>query len=527
MKSKKLASVLLVTCLLMSLLTVRSIAVNGYSTISGVISLPGNDVAPSGGVKVFLTIGTDNDTPNNKNDDKSVTAEITIARGHNSIAYSIQVPKSQNTKAKYSVYYTVGNGYAPFGWYNKKQTTAIKENRTLVDLNSGDVTGINIELLQGKTISGKIILGNQSTKPLNDLKYTITAIQEGSNKNSDDDDIIISKEVTVKANNLEVPYELVVPINTAHNGYKVYYTYENQGYTENGYYYKNGTSRSSDKVTLIDVANTVTGIDLKTLPFTNITGKVYLPNNEKATGNDIEVTVTAFNGNTKTAASDDFSFSKTITISKDSNSAKYSLTVPVASTDYIVSYKINTKNTAYAEVGYYNEDGTEKEMKNATPVETDNKNTTGIDLELIRKKADPTPKPTKPAPKPDDEILKKYDLNGDGYVNVFDLLDLANVIVNKYEKEGFDKNLEQYKNRKLDENDLEIIKKVFKPFTDNKYKLKWFNNLNKWFNFDLDLDFEWDFDWKKWEDWMKQNNKKFDWNNWKDWYKPQNNKNKK
>jgi len=74
---------------------------------------------------------------------------------------------------------------------------------------------------------------------------------------------------------------------------------------------------------------------------------------------------------------------------------------------------------------------------------------------------------------------------------------------------------------------MKMIWKLFKPFTDNKYKLKWFNNLNKWFNFDLDLDFEWDFDWKKWEDWMKQNNKKFDWNNWKDWYKPQNNKNKK
>lgn len=512
MKNIKIISVLLVTCFFMSVLTVQSIAVNGYSTISGVISLPGNDVAPAGGVKVLLSIGTDNNTPDNKNDDKSVTTELTIAKGRNSIAYSIQVPKSQNTKAKYSVYYTVGNGYAPFGWYTKNGTTAIKDNRTLVDLNSGDVSGIDIQLLPGKTISGRIILGDKSTKPLNDLKYTITAIQEGSNKNSKDDDIIVSKEVIVKANNYDASYELIVPINSASKGYKVFYSYENQGYIEKGYYNRNGTSRDADKVTLIDVANTVKDIDLTTLPVTNITGKVYLSNNEKAAGTGMEVTITAYNNNTKSSGSDDFSFNKKVTISKNSNSANYALTVPVTSTDYIVSYKVVTKNTKYINEGYYSEDGTEKNIKEATPIKTGNKNITGIDLEIISKKTD-----SKPTPEPD-----KYDLNGDGYVNVFDLIDLARVIVEKYEKEGFDKNLEQYKNRKLDEKDLEVIRKVFNPFTNNRYKHKWFNSLNKWFNFDLD------FDWDEIENWnWNWNNKNFDWDNCKDFHKSKNVKNKK
>ena len=352
MKMKRILSLLLSVCLLILLMPVNSIAANGYSTVSGVISLPGNDVAPSGGVKVKLTIGTDNNTHDNKNDDKSVTTELTITKGQKSIAYSIQVPKSQNTKAKYYVYYTAENGYAPFGWYNKDKTTAVKEKRTLIDLNTGDVSGINIELLPGRPISGKIIFGNSSVKPMNDLKFTVTAVQEGTKANSADDDIIISKEVVLKAHTGIAAYELIVPVNDPGKGYKVYYTFENQGYKETGYYHKDGTSRDAGRVTLIDVANTVKGIDLNTLPFTNITGKVYLPDKEKAPGSGLEVTVTAFNNNTKTSLSDDFSFSKTIKIPANSASADYSLTVPVVSSNYTISYKIVTKNTKYINEGY-------------------------------------------------------------------------------------------------------------------------------------------------------------------------------
>ena len=78
---------------------------------------------------------------------------------------------------------------------------------------------------------------------------------------------------------------------------------------------------------------------------------------------------------------------------------------------------------------------------------------------------------TKPDPKKDeDEFIKRYDVNDDGYVNVFDIVDLAKAIVGQYEKEGFDKDLSQYKNRKLEEKDLNIIKDAFQPFSNNRYK---------------------------------------------------------
>lgn len=86
-------------------------------------------------------------------------------------------------------------------------------------------------------------------------------------------------------------------------------------------------------------------------------------------------------------------------------------------------------------------------MDDATPVKTTNKALTGVDIDILSKKTN-----TKPDPKKDeDEFIKRYDVNDDGYVNVFDIVDLAKAIVGQYEKEGFDKDLSQYKNRKLEE----------------------------------------------------------------------------
>lgn len=518
MKKLKVISILLVACLLVPLLPINLIAASTHSTISGVISLPNGDVAPTGGVKVKLSVGTDNNTANNKDDDKSVTTELTIAKGHKSIAYSIQVPKSQNTKAKYTVFYEVGNNYAPFGWYSKDGTVAIKDNRTQVDLNSGDIKNINIKLLEGRVISGKIVLGNEVTKPVNDMSYTITAIQEGSNAKSNEDDIIITKDVIVKANNEEVSYKLIVPMNSAKKGYKVYYTYENGGYKETGFYDKDGTSRDASDVTLIDVANTVKNIDLETLPFTNISGKVYLPDKDKAPTSGIEVQITALNKNVRASSSDDFSFTKSVKIPKGSNSVSYNLTVPVAKTDYILSYKIITKNIDYIIEGYYNKAETKKDIDDATAIKTTNKAISGIALDIIEKDSSIKPKPT-PKPKSDDDFVEQYDVNGDGYVNIFDIVDLAKAIVGRYEKDGFDKDLDQYKDRKLDEKDLNSIRDAFKPFSNNRYKLKWFNSLNDWFDFG-----KWGFDKEYWDDFENWGN----WNGWTegDWKKKLDERNK-
>ncbi len=475
MKKSKILSVFLVACLLVSLLPAAAFAVSANSTLSGTIYLPGQNTAPSGGVNVTLCISTDNLTPSNKNDDVLVKQVLKIEEGQKSISYSIMVPKSGNSNAKYSVSYTVGNGYAPFGYYSENGTTAIKSELTPVNLNAGDTGNVNITILPGKTISGKILLGNQTTAPSNDMKYTITAVQEGNNSSTRDDDIIITKDVTVPKNKKEMAYSLTVPLNTVGKGYKLYYRYTDGSYSEAGYYNTNRTSYSAGTYTLIDVANNPV-INLTTLPFTNISGRVYLPEGVTAPANGIQVTVIALNRGTLSAASDDFYIEKSVTIPKDANYVNYSLTVPVKNVGYAVSYSVASA-AGYVTEGYYSESGTKTDYNEASLVETGNAAVTGINL-VIQKTSTVTPTPT-PIPAP----LEKYDLNGDGIVDMLDMAELARIIIDQYDKDGYNIPYGLSKKYEYNEGELKRIRGVFKLFDNNRNGLKMFNSVNQWFRF--------------------------------------------
>lgn len=503
MKKSSLLPVLLITCLILTLFPVTLVAETTHSTLTGTISLPGNDTAPAGGVKITLNVSTDNLTPANKNDDKTLVQEIIIPQGHHSISYSVMVPKSTNRSARYSVGYTTESAYAPFGWYATGGTTAIKQDSTTIDLNGGNISGINITILDGKTISGRIVAGNQTTAPLNDMKYTITAIQEGGNASSADDDIVVTKTITMPKNSKEAAFSLIVPLNSTNNGYKVYYKYEDGKYVETGYYYSSGTSRSADTFTKIDVNNTISDISLVTLPFTNITGRVYLPDNTLAPDNGTEVKVTAENlGNAGPA--DDIRFEKTVVIPKNANYADYSLTIPVKPTGYTVSYTVKG-NAGYINTGYYSPSGTKTLKNEAALIATGNSTISGINL-TIQKKVQPTPKPTAtptPTPKPGTKPDPKYDLNGDGSVNFKDLVELAKVIAEECKKPG-----NNQKDWKLSDKEIKDLRDAFKAFDNNRYGLKIFNNVNQWFkNW---WDFDWDDDDKNgfWWNWSLDKNNK-------------------
>lgn len=370
MKRLRILSMLIVICLAAGFIPIASVAETSHSMLSGVLSLPDGDKAPSGGVKITLNVYTDNATASNKNDDVAFTRTLTIPKGEKSLNYSLMVPKSTNKAARFSISYTVENGYAPFGYYSSKGTTAIKAEQTLIKLNDGDKSGINIELLPGKTISGKIIMGNKKTAPSEDMLFTVTAVLEGTNTKSTDDDVVISKEVKVQKGKTEADYVLTVPLNKAGSGYKVYYTYKDGTYTETGYYHKNGTTRNTGRVTLIDVGNTVTGINLTTLPFTNISGKVILPDNDKAPKDGIDVEVKAYNNGSLTSSSDDFYIVRTVKIAKDASSKSYTMTVPVKDTGYTISYEVD-KKTGYVTTGYYNKNGTQSSKSRAAIVDAE------------------------------------------------------------------------------------------------------------------------------------------------------------
>lgn len=489
------------------MLPLAVVAETTHSTLSGKVYLPNNEVAPSGGVAIKLNVSTDNGSVWNRNDDISVTKLLSIPRGENTLAYSIMIPKSTNKKAQYVISYTVGDGYAPFGYYSDKGTIAVKADETLVDLNAGNQSGVDIEILPGRKISGDIILGNRGTVPLKDMSFTMIAIQEGSKSNTTDDDIIITKEVEIEKGDEKESYSLIVPLNTIGNGYKVYYKYKDGTYLENGYYNVDGTSRDEEQVTLVDVSNDVSGIDLITLPFTNICGKVSLPEEEEATEDGIEVNITALYIGSLSSKNDDFYIRQMITIPEDNHSTNYSLTVPIKNEGYILSYSTKV-NTGYDTTGYYCTDGTKTSKSSASIVETDEDTVTDIDLTILGS-SNPSPTPT---PIPEDD--EKYDLNGDGSIDVFDLLELAKVIVKQYDRDEYWKNIRNNNQwGHMDEEDLEVFGDVFKPFVNNRYKMKWFNSQNQWFNnWNRDCDDLYDWkdsgDWKNWfQKWYQGNEK--------------------
>jgi len=539
MNKSKFLSVLTIVCLLVTLFPTAAVAQTTYSSVTGTISLPGSETAPAGGVKVSLLVGTNNLTPDNKKDDVEVTYDITIPQGYNSHSFSLMVPKSGNTNAKFTVFYTVGNGYAPFGWYSETGTVAVKDKRTQINLNAGNVSNVNIQLLPGKIISGKIILGNTKTTLPKDMKYTVTALQKGANNSSNEDDIILAKEVTIPAGQAEAAYQLIVPVNTSGSGYMVCYNHQNDKYKETGYYHTSGTTRTESNVTLIDVSNTVSGINLTTMPFTVISGRLYLPDANNAPPKGIEAIITARNYGATTAETDDFNFMQTVTIANNTNYVDYRIGVPVVVPDYEVSYTIS-KTAGYITEGFYSKDETVTSASKATLLDITENPLSNINL-LIMKKVPPAP-PAKPSPKPAPNPAgdARYDVNNDGYVNVYDLLDLAKVIVGKYDKEGFDKDLKQYDKREITSDDMKVFWDVFKPFTNNKYKVKWFKNVKNWVGFSWTFnshawkDFDWNsFNWKNynWEDSLKSFDMKnfdwesFDWKNydwedfdWDDWF---------
>lgn len=531
MNKSRFLPVLIIVCLLITLFPTAVVAQTAYSSITGTVSLPGTDTAPAGGLKVSLLVGTNNLTPNNNKDDVEVTYDITIPQGQSSHSFSMMVPKSSNADAKYTVFYTVGNGYAPYGWYSETGTVAIKDKRTQVNLNAENISNINVQLLAGKIISGKIILGNNKTSLPKDMKYTITAIQKGANNSSNEDDIILAKEVTIPAGQAEAAYQLIVPVNTSGSGYMVCYNHQNDKYKETGYYHTSGTTRTESNVTLIDVSNTVSGINLTTMPFTVISGRLYLPDANKAPQNGIEAIITALNKGASTANTDDFSFMQNVIIAKDTNYVDYRIAVPVVALDYTVSYTVS-KNSGYISEGFYNTEDTVTQASRATLLDISDNPVGNVNLRIL-KKATPAPTVTpSPYPTPIPGSDAKYDVNDDGYVNVFDLLDLAKVIVRKYEKEGFDKDLKQYEKREMTTEDMKVFWDVFKPFTNNKYKTKWFNNVKNWFNFNSDdwKNFDWgsfnwnNFNWQNynWEDfdWKNFNWEDYDWEDydWEDWF---------
>ncbi|OPX89111.1 S-layer homology domain-containing protein [Pelotomaculum sp. PtaB.Bin117] len=329
--------------------------------ISGTVSLPGDNEAPAGGIAVQVFAQTDPcafwwNSP-----------VVTIPAGASSAGYALSVPESQ-AEGPYLVSYqqTSSSSYAQRAYYGYDSiTTPYYENAEWIYVSGGDRDGIDLTLLSGYTISGKVRLpeGQQASANLDVRVEAMLGEGTGGYPPNGWTDIIIPQGQNY------AEYSLVVP---AESGYRLRYSASGiapYGVLQ-GYYMEDG------EVGLIDVSEgSVADKDLTILIGSAISGTVSLPGGATAAGN-ISLCVTAVSSGTM------YSGMAYVTIPNGGHSVNYSLVVP-QSGEYLVNYSLTHPVPGYMQYGYYSADGTTLNYYNYTWISPGSQGRDDINLTLI------------------------------------------------------------------------------------------------------------------------------------------------
>jgi hypothetical protein len=310
--------------------TGNNVHAEGTKTISGVISLPYGELAPSGGVKGYVFISNGSDCG---------YADLNIAEGQNNMSYSIAIPENA-TINKWKVYcilnlnkavtYSSSSSYYGGTEYN---------SATLVDTSNGDAKNINITLYKNRVISGIISLPNNELAPSGGISIVIMAhgsdgstpaslstIPEGQNSASYS--IGVFQYASVK---WKIDYEISSRISI---------------YRSSAYY--GGADYSSAYP--IDISyGDVNNINIMMSKNKIVTGTISLPNNELAPAGGLSLSV-------RFAYSDTVSYGTTyVTIPEGKNSVQYSIGIPqeMIHESLKIGYNCYSNSDVYASGGYY------------------------------------------------------------------------------------------------------------------------------------------------------------------------------
>lgn len=316
--------------------------------VSGTISLPVGEQAPTGGIRGNIIIES-------QNRENRYSKSYTIPEGSNSASYTITVPVDPSIagwRAGYSIYSNYNTGYVQYGYYSTEGTTKFSL-ATLLDLNAGDVSDINLTLRSGNTISGTISLPADRTAPAGGIEGYVY-IPQNNEGNS------YGTNFTIPAGEGSAGYSITVPVDNTIDGYGVRYRLQNyyEGYVDSGSY-----------ATLVNVNDgNAAGIDLHILTGHLVSGTISLPEGATAPAGGIkgEIELEAQTGIRE--------YYTNFTINQDENSASYRLTVPVDNSiaAYRVKYWLQNDYEGYVGNGEY-----------STLINVNAGNVTGINLNIV------------------------------------------------------------------------------------------------------------------------------------------------
>jgi hypothetical protein len=203
-------------------------------TLSGVISIPGNSAAPSGGIPVWVNIMRDNGD--------EYVLPVTIPAGKNSVQYSVMVPKSADISLYQAGYALMYEGYMDWGYYNLERTFSMKGEAKWQRITGNNVKNLDMELIKAGIVSGTISLEN-GAKAEKEIWLTVQGISV------DNPDQMYTRywqyALIPKGENSGL-FSIKLPVDSVENTYYIRYICNLHGIQRTGYYSKGGTLKFAD-----------------------------------------------------------------------------------------------------------------------------------------------------------------------------------------------------------------------------------------------------------------------------------------
>jgi len=220
--------------------------------IYGTISLPNDELAPSGGMGVKLTL----------NGDDAISVTATIPQGENSINYELIVPNEILNNYEILLDYS-----ALGGRYSSSQS--------LYSYNLGTSQQMDVTLNKMSKVSGAISLPENEVAE-KDLEVTINASGNFHNYSN----------VTIPQGKTSTEYSIMVNSNSS---YLFSYNITNAEEYLNGYYSENGTVINYWEGKKFNITDDISNINMQTSKVPYISGTISLPQNMSALTEDLSI----------------------------------------------------------------------------------------------------------------------------------------------------------------------------------------------------------------------------------------------
>lgn len=273
-------SIILIISVIASFSLQTSIVASENRLITGTISLPNGDVAPIGGIGLYIgaiTIGTE--------EQYSTNTYVMIPEGTNSVTYSLQViDKPTGGYAVdywFDTYQKHDRGYVEQGYYTPSGTIWNGHFCIPISVNGSDVSNINLTILQGVKISGTLSLPSGMVAPKGGINVNVSIVNDNGTPGNDQDNYSRGSFNTIIEGSSSINYSIAIPSDMPGESSVFYGIDRVLGLKVNGYYNINGTVPDISSITPIVVgSDDITNINfvlLKEIPDDNYGLVAYYP----------------------------------------------------------------------------------------------------------------------------------------------------------------------------------------------------------------------------------------------------------